>query len=72
VRTIEQTASRGPRQLDSVRIVRKSLPKDLVNEMEDTRCNFMAMEMEDPRCKGLLSGTAMVMEDPRCQSLRNW
>ena len=70
VRYIEQTSSRGPCLLDSVRCGRKRLPKDLVMEMEDSRCNFAAMEMEDPRCKSMLSGAEVTMEDPRCEGLR--
>jgi hypothetical protein len=69
VRTIEQTASRRPRKSDSVRIGRMSLPKDLEGEMEDFRCYFVTMEMEDPRCKGLLGNAAIEMEDPRCKSM---
>jgi hypothetical protein len=69
VRTIEQTASIRTRKPDSVLIVRKSLPTDLVIEMDDFRCNFAAMEMEDPRCKGLRGGAAIEMDDPRCKSM---
>ncbi len=69
VRNIEQTASRRPRKPDSVRIGCKSLPKGLEIEMDDPRYNFVVMEMEDPRCKGLRYGLAIEMEDPRCKSM---
>jgi len=71
VRNSEQTASRGPRKPDSVRIRCKSLPTDLEIEMNDPRCKIVAMEMEDPRCKGLRNGLAIEMDDPRCKSLRS-
>ena len=71
MRTIEQTASIRTRKPDSVLIGRKSLPTDLVIEMDDFRCNFAAMEMEDPRCKGLRGGAAIEMDDPRCKGLLN-
>ena len=69
VRNIEQTASCRPRKQDSVQIGCKSLPKDLVTDMDDFRCIFMAIEMEDPRCKGLCGGAAIEMDDPRCKSM---
>ena len=69
VRTIEQTASRRPRHPDSAWIGCKSLPKDLEIEMEDSRCYFVAIEIEDPRCKGLCGGLAIEMDDPRCKSM---
>ena len=28
--------------------------------------NAVVIEMEDPRCKGLLSGVVLEIEDPRC------
>jgi hypothetical protein len=71
VRNIEQTASRRPRKPDSVQIGCKSLPTDLemVMEMDDSRCIFVAIEIEDPRCKGLCGGAAIEMDDPRCKSM---
>lgn len=48
---------------------RKSLSDDVVIEMEDSRCKIAAIEADDPRCRGLLSGAVIEMEDPRCKDL---
>ncbi len=69
MRTIEQTASRGTCQRDSVRIGCKSLPRDLVTDMEDPRCRVAAVESEDLRCKFLLQGMEIEVEDLRCRNL---
>ena len=70
---IDQSASRRQRQpyLRSLNgaIGRKSLPNDGVIEMEDPRCRIAALEMDDLRCKGLLSGVMIEVEDPRYKSL---
>jgi hypothetical protein len=47
----------------------RACPKTGGDWMEDSRCNFAAVEMEDPRCKGLRGGVAIEMEDPRCKSM---
>ena len=48
---------------------RKSLPDGVVIEMENARCRIAAIEVEDPRCCGLLRGVEVEMEDPRCKGL---
>jgi len=56
---------------------RKKQPKDAVIEMEDPRCNTVAIEtfnsvkieFEDLRCKGLLNRMAPEIEDPRCNRM---
>jgi hypothetical protein len=70
VRNIEQTILSRLRQSDSVWIGCQSPPKDLVIEMEDSRCKVAAVESEDPRCKCLLQGVEIEVEDPRYKSLR--
>ena len=47
----------------------KRMPNDGVIEMEDPRCRIAALEMDDLRCKGLLSGVMIEVEDPRYKSL---
>ena len=47
----------------------KRLPNGGVIEMEDPRYKTAAIEVEDLRCKNLLSGTVIEVEDPRCKSL---
>jgi phage FluMu protein Com len=37
--------------------------------MEDPRRKIAAIELEDPRCKNLLSGVEIEKEDPRCKNL---
>ena len=37
--------------------------------MEFSRCRIVAIEMDDPRGAGVLSGVAIDAEDARCRSL---
>ena len=37
--------------------------------MEEPRCKIAAIQMEDPRCIGILRGVVIEMEDPRCRGL---
>ncbi|MGD0830220.1 MAG: hypothetical protein ABR907_04705 [Terracidiphilus sp.] len=37
--------------------------------MEDIRCKFVAMEVEDSRCSARFDGAVVGVEDPRCKSL---
>ena len=46
-----------------------SQPDGAVIAMESFRYKMTAIEMEDPRCSGLLVGVAIAMEDSRCTSL---
>jgi len=48
---------------------RKGLPDGVVSEMEDPRCKIAAIQVEDPRCIGILRGVVIEMEDPRCRGL---
>ena len=47
----------------------RACPNHGVIEMEDPRCKIVAIEVYDPRRKGLLSGVVIEMEDLRCKSL---
>ena len=42
----------------------------MVTGMDSDRCRMVAIEIDDPRGKGLLAGVAIQVEDPRCVSLR--
>lgn len=42
----------------------------MVIEMESSRCRMVAIEIDDPRGKSLITGVAIEMEDLRCRSLR--
>jgi len=39
--------------------------------MEDPRFKVAAIEVEDPRCKGIQNGREIAMEDLRCERLSN-
>jgi hypothetical protein len=43
----------------------------MVIEMESSRCKMVAIEINDPRGKSLLTGVAIEMEDLRCKSLHS-
>jgi len=45
------------------------LPDDVVIEMEDPRCNIVAIETDDLRCRYSFGGVVMEIEDLRCKSL---
>ena len=38
--------------------------------MESYRCKMAAIEIDDPRGKGLLMGVAIDVEDARCRNLK--
>ena len=42
----------------------------MVTRMESYRCKMAAIEIDDPRGKGLLAGVAIEVEDPRCRNLK--
>ena len=44
-------------------------PKNLVIELEDSRCGVAAVLSDDLRCKSLIQGVSIGLEDPRCKSL---
>lgn len=41
----------------------------MVIGMESSRCKMVAIEMDDPRGKSLLTGVAIEVEDLRCRNL---
>jgi hypothetical protein len=46
-------------------------PRDgMVIEMESSRCRMVAIEIDDPRGKSLLTGVVIETEDLRCRSLQ--
>jgi hypothetical protein len=74
VRNIEQTAAccSGQSDLSAEEAAgRKGLPNEVVMDMEDTRCNFVEMESENLRYKGVFDSLVIDVEDPRCQNLHN-
>jgi hypothetical protein len=44
---------------------------EMVTWMESSRCKMVAIEIDDPRGKGLLTSVAIEVEDPRCRNLRD-
>jgi hypothetical protein len=41
----------------------------MVIRMESPRCKIVAIEIDDPRRKGLLAGVTVEVEDLRCRNL---
>ena len=41
----------------------------MVIEMEFSRCEMVAIEVDDPRGAGLSGGVSIALEDPRCRGL---